>query len=58
MLPGTNLPPLPPQGVKDDEPPGDAEEKINSPMFVPTVGKFFQHDTREGEGEEDTKEPE
>ena len=29
---------------------GEAEEEeVNSPMFVPTMGKFFQHDTREGE---------
>ena len=25
---------------------------MNSPMFVPTTGKFFQHDTREGDDEE------
>ena len=47
------LPPSPFQGTKDT--PGDGkeatEEEVNSPMFVPTVGMFFQHDTREGEGE-------
>lgn len=28
------------------------EEEVNSPMFVPKVGRFFQHDMRLGDEEE------
>ena len=46
-----------PQGAEGAVKDGDSEEVVNSPRFVPTVGQFFQHDTREGEeGSEETAE--
>lgn len=38
-----------PQAVSEGK---EDEEEVNSPMFVPKVGKFFQHDTREGDEEQ------
>jgi len=34
----------------------ETEAKQSSPMFVPTSGIFFQHDTREGAEEKEEKE--
>ena len=42
-------------GERKEEEEGEGEEAVNSPMFVPKLGKFFQHDTREGDSE--TNEP-
>lgn len=39
-----------PQAVSEGK--EEEEEEVNSPMFVPKVGKFFQHDTREGDEEQ------
>ncbi len=34
------------------------EEEVNSPMFVPRAGKFFQHDNRYGDDKTPEVEPE